>query len=168
MRLRGAGALVTGGSSGIGAATARALAAAGATPLIAGRDRGRLEAVARQTGGRGLDADLGSGDGPAALAQAGLRAAGSLCSGPAAGPERTGGIDILINNAGVGWSGPLSEMTAEKVTELVAVNLTAPIQLTRLLVPGMAARGRGRVGFVSSIAGPPGPRAQPVHRPPQP
>ncbi|HEX9540912.1 MAG TPA: SDR family NAD(P)-dependent oxidoreductase [Streptosporangiaceae bacterium] len=163
MRLRGAVALVTGGSSGIGAATARALAAAGATPLIAGRDRGRLEAVARQTGGLALEADLGSADGPAALAQAALRAAGSLCSGPAAGPERTGGIDILINNAGVGWSGPLSEMTAEKVTELVAVNLTAPIQLTRLLVPGMAARGRGRVVFVSSIAGATGVRGEAVY-----
>src|SRR5260370_20158656 len=163
MRLRGAGALVTGGSSGIGAATARALAAAGATPLIAGRDRGRLEAVARQTGGLALEADLGSADGPAALAQAALRAAGSLCSGPAAGPERTGGIDILINNAGVGWSGPLSEMTAEKVTELVAVNLTAPIQLTRLLVPGMAARGRGRGGCGSAIPGATGVRGEAVY-----
>src|SRR5260370_2651627 len=126
MRLRGAGALVTGGSSGIGAATARALAAAGATPLIAGRDRGRLEAVARQTGGLALEADLGSADGPAAPAQAALRATGSLCSRPAARPERTGGIDIPINNTGGRRSGALSEMTPESVTELGAGNLPPP------------------------------------------
>ena len=54
-------------------------------------------------------------------------------------------------------------MTAEKVTELVAVGLTAPIQLTRLLVPGMAARGRGRVVFVSSIAGATGVRGEAVY-----
>lgn len=160
MRLRGAVALVTGGSSGIGAATARALAAAGARPLIAGRDRDRLAAVARQTGGLALEADLGSADGAASLAQAALRAAESLSAG-SAGAAR--GIDILINNAGVGWSGPIGEMTSEKVTELVAVNLTAAIQLTRLLVPGMAARGRGRVVFVSSIAGATGVRGEAVY-----
>jgi short-subunit dehydrogenase len=64
-----------------------------------------------------------------------------------------GGIDILINNAGIGWAGPLTDMSAATVAQLVAVNLTAPIELTRLLTPTLAAGGRGRVVFVSSIAG---------------
>jgi NAD(P)-dependent dehydrogenase (short-subunit alcohol dehydrogenase family) len=63
------------------------------------------------------------------------------------------GVDVLVSNAGLGWAGPVTEMTAAKTAELVAVNLTAPMQLTRLLLPGMAQRGRGRVVFVSSIAG---------------
>src|SRR5215472_11867477 len=119
MRLTGTVALVTGGSSGIGAATARALAAAGARPLIAGRDPARLDAAA--------------------------------------------GIDILVNNAGLGWAGPIGQITAGQVAELVAVNLTAPMELTRLLVPGMIARGRGRVVFVSSIAGATGVRGEAVY-----
>ena len=65
----------------------------------------------------------------------------------------TSGIDILINNAGVGWAGPLTEMSAAKVAHVVAVNLTAPIELTRLLTPVLGAGGRGRVVFISSIAG---------------
>ncbi len=162
MRLRGAVALVTGGTSGIGAATARALAAAGARPLIAGRDRGRLAVVARQTGGLALEADLGSADGPAALAKAALEAAGSLSPESAACP-RAPGIDILVNSAGVGWSGLTAEMAEEKVAELVAVNLTAPIQLTRLLLPGMTERGRGRVVFISSIVGITGVRGEAVY-----
>src|SRR6266568_4921584 len=126
MRLDGAVALVTGGSSGIGAAAARALAAAGARPLIAGRDPARLHAVARETGGLVLVADLAAADGTAELAEAAQQAAG-----PVAG--------------------------------LIAVNLTAPIQLTRLLVPGMVARGHGHVVFVSSIAGATGVRGEAVY-----
>ena len=151
MRLDGAVALVTGGSSGIGAAAARALSAAGARPLIAGRDLARLEAVAKETGGLALAADLAAADGPAELA-----AAASEAAGP-------GGIDLLVNNAGLGWAGPIGQMTAGQVAGLIAVDLTAPIQLTRLLVPGMVARGRGHVVFVSSIAGATGVRGEAVY-----
>jgi short-subunit dehydrogenase len=151
MRLDGAVALVTGGSSGIGAAAARALAAAGARPLIAGRDPARLQAVARETGGLALAADLAAADGPAELAKAARRAAGP------------GGVDLLVNNAGIGWAGPIEQMSAEQAAGLIAVNLTAPIQLTRLLVPGMVARGHGHVVFVSSIAGATGVRGEAVY-----
>jgi short-subunit dehydrogenase len=160
MRLTGAVALVTGGSSGIGAATARALAGAGARLLIAGRDPARLAVIAGQTGGTALTADLAAPDGPAGLAAVAQRAAASLPPAPGDGEA---GVDILVNNAGLGWAGPIGDISAEKVAELVAVNLTAPMQLTRLLLPGMVARGRGRVVFVSSIAGATGVRGEAVY-----
>jgi short-subunit dehydrogenase len=149
MRLAGAVALVTGGSSGIGAATAGRLAAAGAKVLIAGRDAGRLAAVAGKTGAVPLECDLAAPGGPAALAAAAREAAGS--------------IDVLVNNAGLGWAGPLTGISPDKVSELVTVNLTAPITLTRLLAPDMIERGRGRVVFVSSIAGTTGVRGEAVY-----
>ena len=75
MGLSGATVLLTGGSSGIGAATARTLAAAGARILVAGRNAARLRAVAAETGGIALAADLAAPGGPAALAEAAMRAA---------------------------------------------------------------------------------------------
>ena len=129
------------------------LAAAGARILLAGRNAARLRAVAAETGGIALAADLAVPDGPAALAEAAIRAAATWdCGGCGAAAARNG-IDILINNAGVGWAGPLTEMSAATVAHVIAVNLTAPIELTRLLTPTLGAGGRGRVVFISSIAG---------------
>jgi short-subunit dehydrogenase len=149
MRLAGAVALITGGSSGIGAATARALTLAGACPLVAGRDPGRLRDVARQTGAVPLRVDLAAPDGPEELAVAALAEAGR--------------IDLLISNAGVGWAGEIGELSAAKAGELVAVNLLAPIHLARLLVPGMIKRGGGHLVFVSSIVGITGARQEAVY-----
>jgi len=138
MRLDGAVTLVTGATSGIGAATARALAGAGARLLVTGRDEARLAVVAAETGGTPIVADLAAPDGPAVVAAAAAAA---------------GGVDVLVSNAGVGWAGDFTRIPPERVTELVTVNLTAPVQLTRLLLPPMLARRRGRLLYVSSIAG---------------
>jgi short-subunit dehydrogenase len=154
MRLAGAVTLVTGASSGIGAATAAALGAAGAKLLVTGRDTASLAEVARQAGGVAFPADLATPEGAAGLAQEVLAA-----TGDASGP----GIDILVNNAGLGWAGPLGDITAAKAAELIQINLAAPIELTRLLLPGMIKRGRGRVVFVSSIAGVTGVRGEAVY-----
>jgi short-subunit dehydrogenase len=179
MKVSGTTVLLTGASSGVGAATARALAGAGARVLVSGRNAARLRAVAEETGGIALEADLAAPGGPAELAATAVRIAAALrpatagtAPGPPARPAQavpapelaTGtpaerrrapesGIDILINNAGIGWAGPLTEMTAAEVAQLVAVNLIAPIELTRLLAPALAAGGGGRVVFISSIAG---------------
>jgi short-subunit dehydrogenase len=161
MRLNGAVALVTGATSGIGAATATALAAAGARLLLTGRDAARLAEVAGRTGGVALAADLAAPGGPAQLAGAALQAAQTAPWAPP-GPD-VPGIDILVNNAGLGWSGPLGDITAAKTAELMTVNLAAPIELTRLLLPGMIQRRSGRVVFVSSIAGVTGVRGEAVY-----
>jgi short-subunit dehydrogenase len=147
MRLPGSVALVTGGSSGIGAEIAGALSAAGARVVIAGQDKGRLERVAAGTGAAVVQADLAAPDGPAELAAAARRAAGT-------------GIDLLVNNAGIGWAGPFDGIPAAEVQRLVAVNLTAAMELTGLLAPAMADRGRGHIVFVSSIAGATGVRGE--------
>ncbi|HEY9474804.1 MAG TPA: SDR family NAD(P)-dependent oxidoreductase, partial [Mycobacteriales bacterium] len=143
MRLTGAVCLVTGASSGIGAAAAVRLARSGARVLIAGRDTTRLGELAGRLGGQlagiPIVADLGHADGPDLLAEQAL--------------AQVGRVDVLVNNAGVGWAGGLDTMPPAQIARLVAVNLTAPLVLTRLLLPGMRERGRGRVVMVSSIAG---------------
>ncbi|HKS49895.1 MAG TPA: SDR family oxidoreductase [Amycolatopsis sp.] len=137
MDLRGATVVVTGASSGIGAATARMLHDAGALLVLHGRDTGRLAALAEHTGGLALPADFAD---VAAVREAADEVA-----------RRFGKVDVLVNNAGIGWAGPFPEMTGEDVRRLIAVNLTAPIELTRALLPVMASPGR--IVFVTSIAG---------------
>jgi short-subunit dehydrogenase len=139
MRISGATVLITGASSGIGAATARAVAAAGGRVVLTGRDGDRLAAVAAETGGVAFVADL------------------------TRQVEVAEPADVLVNNAGVGWAGPFDEMTDADIDRLIAVNLAAPIRLTRALVPGMVERGRGHVVFVASIAGATGVRHEAVY-----
>lgn len=139
MELRDAVALVTGASSGIGRATAQRLAAAGATVLLAGRDENALHKAAGETGGQVIVCDLCTSDGPLTLAQQAI--------------EATGRVDVLVNNAGIGWAGAADEIDASDIERLLAVNLTAPLLLTRALLPGMLARRRGHVVMVTSIAG---------------
>lgn len=139
MKLAGAVCLVTGASSGIGRATAEALAARGARVLALGRDSARLEGV----GERAIVCDLGE---PGAAERAAAEA---------------GAVDVLVNNAGVGWAGPL--VATPDVERLLAVDLVAPVLLARALVPGMVERGRGRVVSVASIAGYVGPRHEAVY-----
>ena len=139
MRLAGVTALVTGASSGIGAATAGALAKTGATLVISGRDEHRLRAVAARTGAIAIVADLACPGGAEKLVAAVLAAVGR--------------VDLLVCNAGAGWAGPINELSGAKAHELVTLNLLVPIQLASLLAPAMAGRGRGRLVFVSSIAG---------------
>jgi short-subunit dehydrogenase len=130
---------VTGASSGIGRATAHALAQRGATVLLHGRDRAALTQVADRTGGTVLVEDLAE---PGAGARLGDRALAA-----------SGRVDLVVANAGAGFAGAFSTMDLEHPGRLVAANLTAPIELTRALLPGMLARGRGGIVFVTSIAG---------------
>lgn len=138
MRLTGAVVLVTGASSGIGAALVRRLATAGSRVIAAGRDPDRLARLAAETGATTLPADLARPGAGRELAERAL--------------ARHRRVDVLVNNAGVGWAGAFAGMADQVADELLAVNLRAPIELTRALLPGMCRHG-GQLVFVGSIAG---------------
>ena len=139
MDVRGAVAVVTGASSGIGAATALRLHRAGARLVLHGRDGQRLDALAERTGGIAVCADFAE---PGAVETVAEEITG-----------RAGRVDVLVNNAGQGYAGPVAGMSAAEVARLVSVNLAAPVQLTRALLPSLLQRPRAAVVFVSSIAG---------------
>lgn len=139
MDLRGRLALVTGASSGIGRAVAAALVEAGARVAVHGREPERVRRVAAEIGGSCVVADLAVAEEAAALA--------------AEVEHRYGGVDILVASAGFGWSGPFAEMDHGLLAEMVTVDLVAPMDLTRALLPGMLARGSGRIVLIGSVAG---------------
>ncbi|GAA1264551.1 SDR family NAD(P)-dependent oxidoreductase [Pseudonocardia aurantiaca] len=102
--------------------------------VLVGRDRDRLAAVRARTGGRAVVADLGTARGVESVAEAAVD-----------------WVELLIHVAGIGWAGPLADTPATTVDELMAVNLGAPVQLTRALLPTLRAAD-GHVVFVASIA----------------
>ncbi|GHD29942.1 oxidoreductase [Streptomyces violarus] len=141
--------LVTGASSGIGAATARRFAMDGWQLLLNGRDRRCLEQTASGTSALVLPADLAAPGGPRLLAQSALHA--------------TGRIDVLFAGAGIGWTGPFAAMPHTDIDRVLALDLNATLHLVREVLPSMIAAGRGRVVLLGSVAGCVGVREEAVH-----
>ncbi|MFN8122067.1 MAG: SDR family NAD(P)-dependent oxidoreductase [Thermoleophilia bacterium] len=139
MELNGRHVLVTGASRGIGASIAEAMAAKGARVTLVARSADALAEVASRTGGTALTADLAD---PADLD--GLVARAEAATGP---------VDVLVNNAGLDSVGLFTSLTPERVRQTIAVNLIAPVELSRQAIPGMVERGAGHIVNISSIAG---------------
>ncbi|XXT22505.1 SDR family NAD(P)-dependent oxidoreductase [Sorangium sp. So ce429] len=139
MSLEGRIALVTGGGRGIGRAIAERLAREGARVAVAGRTQAEIDEVAAAVGGVAVQLDVGDREG-ARSALAALEA-------------QVGHVDVLVNNAGAAESAPFDRTTDALWDRMFAVNVTGAFALCRALIPGMIARGFGRVVNVASTAG---------------
>lgn len=148
MAFAGEVAWITGASSGIGAAMARALAAEGAHVILSGRNAAALAEVAAECAkgnATALVLPFEATDHPAGLAAAEQAWAWA--------EERSGGIDILFNNAGISQRSLAVDTDYAVYEQIIAVDLLAPIALTQALIGRMVARGKGRIAMVSSVAG---------------
>jgi len=138
--LTGRAALVTGAASGIGRAIAQSLSAHGACVLVADLNADAGHAVAAEL--------------PGAVFQQANVLSRDDCHALVERAEREwGGVDILVNNAGVQHIAPVEEFPEDKWEELIRILLIAPFVLTRAALPGMYARGWGRIVNMSSIHG---------------
>ena len=137
-------ALVTGAGSGIGAAIAERLSAAGAHVFATDRDLATAQATAeriRQAGGR-ADALLLD-----VVDEAGCAAAAAAATKP------TGALDILVNNAGVGHVGTMISTSGADLDRLYQVNVRGMFNVSKAVLPGMLARRRGSIVNMASVAG---------------
>jgi uncharacterized protein len=139
VELGGARVLVTGGSRGIGAALGRSFAAAGADVVLLGRSRQTVRAVADEIGGHAVEADLAIEDEVRGLI-------GRI-------EAEVGPLDVVVHNAGDVSVEAFHSSDEERGARQVAVNLIAPIRLSRQVLPRMVDRGRGHLVFVSSLQG---------------
>jgi 3-oxoacyl-[acyl-carrier protein] reductase len=138
--LKGRRAAVTGGAQGIGRAIAARLVASGAQVALWDTDVARAERTARELGGFAVDCDVTDF---ASVVAAEKRTA-----------EAFGGLDILVNNAGIsGANAPLADYPAAEWRRVIAIDLDGVFHGCKAVVPGMVARGYGRIVNVASIAG---------------
>jgi NADP-dependent 3-hydroxy acid dehydrogenase YdfG len=137
MELAGKVAIVTGASSGIGAATARRLAAEGATLVLAARRTDRIEQLASELG-------------RAMAVTTDMRVPGQVRSLVAVAVEAFGGVDVLVNNAGQGLHQPLMDVDLDDLVAVTELNFYAPLVAMQAVVPVMRQRGGGSIVNVSS------------------
>lgn len=140
--LDGRRALVTGGNSGIGEAMAHALGLAGARVLLVARRQAELQAAAQRLQADGIHADTLAAD---------LADTAALQSAAAAAEAMLGGVDILVNAAGVNLRQPFEAVTPEAWQTQIALHLGAPFFLTQALAPGMKQRRWGRIINIASL-----------------
>nr|WP_202523675.1 SDR family oxidoreductase [Kitasatospora sp. SID7827] len=133
--------MVTGCSSGLGLALARAVVAGGDRLVATSRGASPLDALAEELPERVVRARLE------------LRSAADCAAAVELARERFGGVDVLVNNAGVGLFGAVEEVSDEELRDQLEVLAVAPWRLTRLVLPLMRAQGGGHVVNVSSVGG---------------
>jgi 2-hydroxycyclohexanecarboxyl-CoA dehydrogenase len=139
MRLEGRTALVTGGASGIGAATCRRLAAEGAKVAVTDLNLERALEVAAEVSGAAFELDV--------------RSTASVTAAVGGAEEELGPTDVLVNNAGYDEFGFFTTTDEGLWDRVLAVNLRGVIAVTHAVLPGMQERGRGRIVNVASEAG---------------
>lgn len=139
MRLDGKVAVISGGGSGIGAATARRFAGEGARVVVTGRREAPLRGVADETGGLAVPGDMGEAITATAVVEEAVRT--------------FGGVDVVIANAGGGSAGTAASVDDEGWQRTIDVNLTGPLRLAREAIPSMVERGGGSIVLVSSVNG---------------
>jgi 3-oxoacyl-[acyl-carrier protein] reductase len=143
-RLGGKVALITGASAGIGQACARLLAAEGANLVLTARRRERLDSLAGEAAGLGVEAAIVTGD---------AREEETARQSCAAATDRFGRLDILINNTGVGNYKNLVDTSAAEYDEMMDTNVRSTFLFTRHAVPVMISQKSGIILMISSMAG---------------
>lgn len=139
MRLENKVAIITGGGTGIGAATARLFAREGAKVVVTGRRSGPIEEVANEVGGVAVAGDTGDLSHVEDAVEAAIR--------------NFGGVDVLVASAGGGYGGAVGELDDDRWQRTLDTNLNGPRMLTREALPLMLERGGGSIVLVSSVNG---------------
>ena len=147
MELRGTISVVTGGSRGIGLAIAAALVEGGGRVVITGRDQNHLEAAAGELQKNASDRDA------VHAVRADVRNAREAAGAIDTAVRKFGGLDVLVNNAGVGVFAPIAEMTLDQWQQVIGTNLSGVFYCCHAALPHLRSRGGGWIINISSLAG---------------